>query len=128
MNNSSALTKIFLIIIALAFLNIGVQAFNNPQSIMDFVNVKLGNVDALNSIRAYYGGVNSIFACYIFYGAFKNQKTALTLCALYGGGFVIGRIYSILVEGMPGSFIWTWLAIETVLTVVSLFLLKTQSD
>lgn len=128
MNSNSNSAKVFLIIIGLAFLNVGLQAFYNPQIIMDFVNVKLNNVDAFNSIRAYYGGVNTVFAFYIFYGAFKNQKIALTLCALYGIGFVIGRLYSIIVEGMPGSFILTWLIIETVLAIGSIFLLKKQSN
>lgn len=126
MKKSLNFTSIFLILIGLAFLNVGIQAFYNPQDIMDLVNTKLGNIDAYNSIRAYYGGVNVAFGIYVIYGAFKNQKIALTLLSLYGGGFVVGRLYSILVEGMPGSFIWTWLVIEFVMTVISLYLLSTK--
>ncbi len=121
-------TKIFLVLVGLAFLNVGVQAFINPQSVMDFVNVALDNVSARNSIRAYYGGVNIAFGLFLLYGAFKMEREALILCLLYGGGFVVGRIYSILVEGTPSSFIFTWLGIEIVLTLVAFILLKPRLE
>ncbi len=126
MKTISIITKIFLVLVGLAFLNIAIQAFINPQSVMDFVNVTLDNISARNSTRAYYGGVNLTFALFLIYGAFKAEKTALILSSLYGGGFVLGRIYSIAIEGQPSSFIITWLIIELTLTLVSLFLLKKQ--
>ncbi len=128
MKNVSVITKTFLILTGLAFLNIAVQAIINPQSVMDFVNVELGNISARNSIRAFYGGVNLFFGLFLIYGAFKMQKEALVLTVLYGGGFVFGRIYSILLEGNPSSFIWTWLCIESVLTIISLALLNKQRE
>jgi Domain of unknown function (DUF4345) len=123
MDKIKVFTKIFLVLVGLAFLNVAVQAFINPQSVMDFVGVDLNNISARNSIRAYYGGVNLTFALFLIYGAFRKQSVALTLAALYGGGFVIGRIYSIIAEGQPSSFIFTWLIIEAILTFVSVTLL-----
>ena len=117
-------TKVFLVIVGLAFLNVAIQAFINPQDVMDFVSVDLGNISARNSTRAYYGGVNLTFSIFFFYGAFKKRKEALTIVALYGGGFGIGRIYSILTEGVPSEFILTWLTIEIILTLIALGLLK----
>lgn len=107
MKSINVITKVFLILVGLAFLNIAVQAFINPQSIMDFVDVKLDNISARNSIRAYYGGVNLAFAAFLIYGSFKAKREVLLFSSLYGGGFVVGRIYSILMEGMPSSFILT---------------------
>ena len=124
MKTISIFTKVFLILVGLAFLNVAIQSFINPQSIMDFVNVTLDNISARNSTRAYYGGVNLTFALFLIYGAFKDKKTALILSSLYGGGFVLGRVYSIVFEGQPSTFIITWLIIELTLTIVSLFLLK----
>lgn len=121
-------TKVFLVIVGLAFLNVAVQAMIDPQSVMNFVNVELGNISARNSTRAFYGGVNLTFALFLIYGAFKMQKEALILTVLYGGGFVIGRVYSIITEGTPSSFIFTWLGIETFLTIVSIVLLKVRSN
>lgn len=124
MSKISIIAKVFLIIVGLAFLNVAIQAFINPQTVMDFVSVHLDNISAKNSIRAYYGGVNLTFALFLIYGAFKMQREALILASLYGGGFVIGRLYSILAEGQPSSFILTWLAIESVLTLGSLTLIN----
>lgn len=124
MSKISIIVKVFLVIVGLAFLNVAVQTFINPQTVMDFVSVHLDNISARNSTRAYYGGVNLTFALFLIYGAFKMQKEALILASLYGGGFVIGRLYSILTEGQPSAFILTWLTIESVLTLVSLTLLN----
>lgn len=121
---TETISKVFLILTGLAFLNIATQAIANPQSIMDLVAVQLGNVSARNSIRAYYGGVNLAFAGFLLYGAFKMKKEALILVFLYCGGFVVGRLYSILTEGKPSSFILNWLVIESVLTIISLLLLS----
>ncbi len=124
MSKISMVTKVFLVIVGLAFLNVAIQAFINPQTVMDFVSVNLDNISARNSIRAYYGGVNLSFALFLIYGAFKMQKEALILASLYGAGFVIGRLYSILTEGQPSAFILTWLSIESILTIASLTLLS----
>jgi hypothetical protein len=48
----------------------------------------------------------------------------LLLVFLYGGGFVVGRIYSLFAEGNPSSFIITWLCIESTLTILSILLLR----
>lgn len=123
MNKTEIFAKVFLVLVGLAFLNVAIQAMINPQSVMNFVSVQLENISARNSTRAYYGGVNLTFAVFLIYGAFKMKREALILASLYGGGFVIGRLYSIVTEGVPSSFILTWLTIESVLTIVSLALL-----
>ncbi len=116
-------TKIFLVLVGLAFLNVAIQAFINPQAVMDFVSVTLDNVSARNSTRAFYGGVNLAIGLFLIIGAFKMPKEALIIAALYGGGFVVGRLYSIAADGLPNTFIFTWLTIETTLTIIALFLL-----
>lgn len=123
MSKIRMIAKVFLVIVGLAFLNVAIQAFINPQTVMDFVSVHLDNISARNSIRAYYGGVNLTFALFLIYGAFKMQKEALIIALLYGAGFVIGRLYSILTEGQPSTFILTWLTIESLLTLSSLTIL-----
>lgn len=123
MNKTEIFVKVFLVLVGLAFLNVAIQAIINPQSVMDFVAVQLDNISARNSTRAYYGGVNLTFAIFLIYGAFKMKREALILASLYGGGFVIGRLYSIATEGIPSAFILTWLTIESILTIISLTLL-----
>lgn len=129
MKKTTIFSTVFLVFVGLAFLNVAIQAFINPQTVMDFVSVHLDNISARNSIRAYYGGVNLAFGIFLIYGAFKMKREALLLAILYGGGFLIGRIYSIFTEGIPSTFIITWLCIEGTLTLVSItlfYLLRKQ--
>lgn len=108
------ISRIFLILIGLSALNIALQALADPQTVMNFVDVQLGNVTARNSIRALYGGVNLAFALFWLYAAFRAQREGLILGALYTGGFVLGRLLSIALDGMPGAFAMQWLIVEGV--------------
>jgi Domain of unknown function (DUF4345) len=124
MKNTPLIIRIFLILLALATLNIAVQAMLDPQTIFDNVQVQLGNLTARNSVRALYGGVNLSFGLFWLYAAFRQQSVGLTLALLYTGGFAIGRLMSIVLDGMPGAFAMQWMATETVFAVLSAWLLS----
>ncbi len=119
-------TRIFLILTGLATLNIALQAIADPQSVMNFVEVQLNNVTARNSIRAFYGTVNLAFALFWLYAAFREQRTGLLLAALYTGGFAIGRLMSMALDGMPGAFALQWLVVESVFGAAAIGLLFLQ--
>ncbi len=117
------ITRVFLILLALATLNIAVQAILDPQVIFDNVQVQLGNLTARNSVRALYGGVNLAFGLFWFYAAFRQQNTGLVLALLYTGGFALGRILSLFLDGMPGAFAMQWLMTESVFALLAAGLL-----
>ncbi len=117
--NNKLITKIFLIVVALPTLMVGIQAFFDPQAIMDNVGVVLGNPSGKSSTRAIYGGMHLLFGAYFIYGAFKAQREALLILALYTTGFAMGRFYSLAVDGSPNAFISTWIWVETVLALIS---------
>lgn len=108
---------------ALAVLSVSVQAFINPQSVMDLVRVQLGNTDAFSSIRGVYGGVGLLISIQLIYLAVKNKKQGLILVALFGGLYAISRTITIYAEGGLGAFGRQWLAIEAMLCVAALLLL-----
>jgi len=122
--NNTLITKIFLIVVALPTLMVGVQAFFDPQAIMDNVDVILGNPSGKSSTRAIYGGMHLMFGAYFIYGAFKAQREALLILALYTTGFALGRFYSLAVDGSPNAFIGTWIWVETILALASWWLLQ----
>jgi hypothetical protein len=115
--------RIYLILLGLATLNIAVQGLLDPQAIMDNVQVTLGNATARNSVRALYGGVNLALALFWLYAAFYRQREGLRFALLYTGGFAIGRLVSIAVEGVPGAFAMQWLVTESVFAVLAIVLL-----
>lgn len=110
----------FLLLMGLAFANVGVQALSNPQSVMDNVSIVLNNSSASSSIRAIYGGMHLVFGLFCFFGAFKMRREALGLVFLYCSGFIIGRLIGIGIDGSPNSFVMTWLATEIVSGVIAL--------
>lgn len=59
MTTNTRISRIFLLLISLATLNIAMQALLDPQTVMTMVDVQMGdNITARNSIRAFYGAVN----------------------------------------------------------------------
>lgn len=125
MNRTLLFSRIYLLLLAVATLNIALQALLDPQTVMNFVSVSLGdNVTARNSIRALYGGVNFCFGIYWIYAAFRSQPTGLILALLYTGGFVFGRVWSMMADGMPGEFAQQWLVTEAIFMLLAAGLLR----
>lgn len=116
-------TRVYLALLALATLNIAIQAIVDPQAIFDNVQVQLGNITARNSVRALYGGVNLVFGLFWLYAAYRQQTSGLVLALLYTGGFALGRVLSIWLDGMPGAFAMQWLYTELIFAIIAAGLL-----
>lgn len=108
---------------AFAILMVSLMAFQNPQAVMDLVQVKLTNNDAFSSIRGVYGGVGfTIFISFV-YLAFKDHTKGLAFAAILWGFYAFSRLLTMSMEGPLGAFGQQWLMIESLLCVVSVILL-----
>jgi hypothetical protein len=96
------------------------MAFNNPQSVMDLVAVKLHNTDAYSSIRGVYGGVGLTLFITLLYTMRKNLLESLGLLSILWGLYALSRVATILKEGSLGAFGNQWLAIETSFFLISI--------
>ena len=123
MKSTQLISKIFLCLLGAATLNIAFQAIADPQTIMDNVQVTLGNITARNSVRALYGGVNLALGLFWLYAAFRMRREGLLLALLYTGGFAVGRIMSMVMDGQPEAFAKQWLVVESVFAIGSAVLL-----
>ena len=79
----------------------------------------LGNVSAKSSTRALYGGVNLAYALFYFYGAFRMQRVALLMLSIYSTGYALGRLMSLVSDGMPNPFISSWIFLEIATAVIA---------
>lgn len=113
------ITQVFLGLMGLAFCKVGIEALLTPQAVLANVGIVLDNPSALSSMRAVYGGMHFAFGVACFWGIVKNPKLPLTILMLYTTGFVIGRLSSLLVDGAPNEFVYTWLVTETVSFAIS---------
>jgi len=116
----------FIVGVSLIFLAVALGSLLAPEKVMDYLNVQALSDSAYSSIRSYYGGLNLALAMFLFYGAFKMRKAALGFIILYTVGFLFGRVYSVILEGIPSAFVIRWTVIEFILFVVSLALIRTM--
>ena len=108
---------------ALSILMVSCMAFNNPQAVMDLVQVKLTNTDAYSSIRGVYGGVGLTIAIALIYLAITDRKKGLVFASILWGSYAFSRLLTIAVEGRLGAFGTQWLVIESTLCLLSVTLL-----
>ncbi len=108
---------------AFAILMVSIMAFQDPQKVMDLVQVTLPNNDAFSSIRGVYGGVGLTICISLVYLAFKDHTKGLAFTSVLWGSYAFSRLMTILVEGPLGAFGMQWLYIESILCVVSVTLL-----
>ena len=108
---------------ALSILMVSVMAFQNPQAVMDLVQVKLTNNDAFSSIRGVYGGVGLTIFISLVYLAFKDHTKGLAFASILWGSYALSRLMTISLEGPLGEFGQQWLMIESILCIVAVTLL-----
>ncbi|RXK59391.1 DUF4345 domain-containing protein [Lacibacter luteus] len=108
---------------AFAILMVSVMAFQNPQKVMDLVQVTLPNNDAFSSIRGVYGGVGLTICISLVYLAFKDHTKGLAFASILWGSYALSRIITVCIEGPLGAFGTQWLYTESFLCIVSVTLL-----
>ena len=118
------ISQVFLGIMGLAFCMVGIEALLDPQAVLQQVGITLDNPSAMSSMRAVYGGMHLAFGGLCFWSVAVRQEPALRLVVLYTAGFVLGRLFSMVIDGAPNSFVLTWLGTEFFSLVASGVLLK----
>ena len=123
-------SKGFIILSAISLLSVSIMAFNNPQSVMDLVEVQLTNTDACSSIRGIYGGVGLTICISLFYLLKNNMQLALAFLSILWGSYALSRILTIFIEGHLGNFGSQWLVIESILCIIgcSLYVCNMSSN
>ncbi|SFX94780.1 DUF4345 domain-containing protein [Cytophaga hutchinsonii] len=119
-------SKGFILFSALSLLTLSILAFNDPQAVMDLVQVNLPNTDAYSSIRGVYGGVGLTICISLLYLLRRDVQLGLAFLSLLWGLYALSRIITIQIEGSLGNFGSQWLVIESVLFVIgfTLYLLN----
>lgn len=111
-------SSVLILLSALGIIMVSLMAFQNPQAVMDLVQVQLNNNDAFSSIRGVYGGAGITIVIALIYLLIKNKPLGLVLAGILWGSYAISRMITIAVEGPLGAFGQQWLKIESVLCVL----------
>lgn len=113
------LSQAFIILSALSIMSVSIMAFDNPQSVMDLVQVTLPNNDAFSSIRGVYGGAGFPIVISLLYSFRKHTENALAFLILLWGFYALSRMITIFKDGPLGDFGNLWIKTESVLFIIS---------
>lgn len=97
------MTRFTLFGAGLMMLVVGALHLLNPQMMMREPGIELSTVNHLHVIRAAYGGAYLGIAALFLGGALGrlDARFALQSVVLLFGGFAVGRVLSIVADGMP---------------------------
>ena len=118
------LTQIFLLLSGIGFMLIGINTFRDPIAAIAGVELGVQSINALNEVRANYGGMQMGIGILLFSAALLQwlSRSALLALSLITGGLVVGRLVSIMLDGMPNTTVQALLILEFVTTVAAIFL------
>ena len=118
------LTQMFLLLSGIGFMLIGINTFRDPIAAMVGVELGVQSINALNEVRANYGGMQIGIGILLFSAALLQwlSRSALLALSLITGGLVVGRLVSIMLDGMPNTTVQALLILEFVTTVAAIFL------
>lgn len=99
----SGLGKLALWGAGLMMLVVGALHLFNPQMMMNTPQIELSTINHLHVIRAAYGGAYLGIATLFLLGALGRIHTATALLSVVVlfGGFALGRVFSMVVDGLP---------------------------
>jgi hypothetical protein len=123
------LTHLFLLLSGVSFILIGANTFHDPVSAMAGVELGVDSVNALNEVRANYGGMQIGIGLLLISALFISWLTrpALLTLALLTGGLVIGRLVSMAFDGLPNQTIQVLFGLESITAIMASFLFFQQT-
>jgi len=97
-----------------------------PRFMVESNGMKIITVSDFHSVRAAYGGAFVGFAALFLYGALREhiRHAALVSLAVLMTAFACGRIFSLLVDGIPAKAYLGALASEVVFAAAAFWLLR----
>ena len=114
--------KLFLGLSALAFFAIGINTFSDPIAAMAGLNLSPTTVNAMNEIKANYGGFQIAVGIVCLLGVLKQTMVfpALVVSLTVTTGLACGRIISVVSDGVPNELAMGLLVLEIVSTLGAL--------
>lgn len=118
--------SLFLLVVGISFWLTSAAGLILPQFLTDMVGMNLVESATFSEIRSNYGGMHMMLGGFILWAALskKQQSVALLLTALFTGGYVFGRMISLVIDGLPNLFVYAVTVGELVAASFALFFLK----
>lgn len=123
--------KLKSVVLLSASLGIGVIGLGyliSPQFMYGLYGIEIETVNEANMVRSAYGGLFLGFGILFLMGARRDQFSRPALIALltFMASFAVGRIVSIVVDGMPAPLILSLIVFEIVYSALAAYLLSAE--
>jgi hypothetical protein len=121
--------QIFLLVTAIGLTPIALSYGLVPQKSLSYLfDISVSNINGSHIFRAIMGLYLALLSFWIF-GAFKVQlrQAALYSLVVFMLGLALGRVLSLVVDGMPSLLLIGYLGLELIFGILGLILLK-KSD
>lgn len=120
------MTRFTLLGAGLMMLVVGALHLISPQMMMREPGIVLSSTNHLHVVRAAYGGAYLGIAALFLAGAQQriDVRAALTAVVLIFGGFALGRIVSISIDGVPVPLYLGVLGVELFFAVCAVLALR----
>jgi hypothetical protein len=117
----AVLDRLALAVLSVIFLIVGVTGWASPDALFAPLGATFSDAAAYAEIRAAYGGHFVGAASFFAWGAWRPRWAgpALIFAAVVLGGFVFGRLISLVVDGVPSAVAWLTLGAESFGLVVT---------
>ena len=120
------LARFLLFASALIFIIVGAGFLVIPRPYADVLEISLPTAMARTDVRATYGGLELGFGIFLILCVVRREwiRPGLWALALATGGFATGRLIGFLAEGTISNFMLVFLALEVVVTLLAVVLLR----
>jgi len=121
----SIVDTIILALLGLEYVGFGLLGLIDPLSVSTMVGFGLNELISFSEIRANYSFF-TLIGILAFVAIFKNEIQRLTylIYAFLCGSYVVGRILSIILDGVPDRTLWIVIVVELIVFILALWRLN----
>ena len=115
-----SISKVVLLLLGVGFLAMGAQGLFMPDHFFGQLGLHLPSVSGRSELRTAYAGMFGASGLLFLRAAYREDERnlALWLAVMACGLFLIARVYSMVVDGIPNTITMVFIGVEVVGLVI----------
>lgn len=121
-----SISKVVLLLLGVGFLAMAAQGLFMPDYFFGQLDLALPSVSGRSELRTAYAGMFGAAALLFLRAAYREDERnlALWLAVMICGLFLLARVYSMVVDGIPNTLTMVFIGVELVGLVVAGLVLR----
>lgn len=111
-----SISKVVLLLLGAGFLAMGLQGLLVPDFFFGQLDLSLPSISGRSELRTAYAGMFGAAALLFFRAAYREEERnlALWLAVMIFTLFLIARVYSMIVDGIPNTLTKIYIGVEAI--------------